>query len=84
MREQANDLYWVCQKIADMSREHASPETEMDYVADAFEALYEYILRYMDDENKVGGGLKFCMPDKGVAISIGVSMILEDYPNDTS
>lgn len=78
LRNEANDLYWLCEKISTMSLEHASPEPEMDYVADAFDELLEYILRHKDDENKVVGGLKFYMPEKGVAISIGLSLILED------
>ena len=76
-KRQANDMYWVTQKLAAMSLEHASHDTDMEFVANQFDVLYEYIDKHKDDLNEVNGGLTFRMTD-GRGISIGLCLKLVD------
>lgn len=76
-RQQANDLYWICSRIAALSLEMASNEEDFEFVNDEFDELYDYLARWMNDDQCVEGGLKFRHVD-GRRISIGVCLMQDD------
>lgn len=76
-REQANDLYWVSDKLAKLSLELASGEEDFELVNDEFDELYTYIDRYKNEHNLVEGGLNFRHAD-GRRINVGICLILTD------
>ena len=74
-REQANDLYWVANKIAEMSLEMATPDTDHLFTADTFDDLYDYIARNADF---VEGGMTFRLNDgRGIVVSIVLGALTE-------
>ncbi len=81
-REQGNDLYWVTERLSEMSRELATPDTDHDFTSDNFDALHRYLIKYQDDEGKVEGGLTFRMSD-GRGISVDLCLLnVDNLEND--
>ena len=74
MTNQANDMYWVTQHLADMSRELATPEADHDFVSDNFDTLHNYMA---DNGDKIEGGLVFRLDD-GRGISVGIVLLNVD------
>jgi outer membrane murein-binding lipoprotein Lpp len=77
IQQLATDLHYLSSKIATMSLELSSNEADTDAIADEFDDLHAYIMRYMDDSNQVEGGLVFRMAD-GRGISVGLVLINVD------
>lgn len=77
MTNQANDLYWVSQQIADMSKELSTPDAEQEFTAENFDRLYAYVHHYCNPQGMVSGGLVFRMND-GRRLDVNIQLTIDD------